>query len=218
MRRAPRFSAPVWQHQHAIGVLDADHPFSRADARLTVARERCVAVSMMLAVGVVALVDEPSVGVPLTVAAAVVLAALLGQVGLLSGTRNRRAVELIAQGRGDVPLDAVERAKRRLGDARHRARLARVLDAICAEIERPPAAARRARPLYRIRVLRPLASDIAAVAALIREKGSLRGVARAEALITDGRSPLYGDGEEALRRELACIRFLLESEPSRRVC
>ena len=218
MRRAPRFSAPPWHHTRAVGVLDADHPLSRVQTRLAVAREQCVVVSAVLMVGLVALVDEPSIGAPLTVAAASVLAALVGRVGVLSGSRNRHAVELIAQGRGDVPLEAVERAKRRLLDPRHRARLARVLDDIRAEIERPSAAARRVRPLYRVRVVRPLVAEIAEVAALVRGEGGLRGVARTESLITDGCSPLYGDGEEALRHELICIRFLLESEPLRPVC
>ena len=218
MRRATRFSAPPRQSTRAVGVLDADHPFSRVDTRLMVARERCVAVTVVLVVGVVALVDELSIGAPLTVAAASVLAALIGQVGLLSGTRNRRAVELIAQGRGDVPIEAVARVRLRLLDPGHRARLARSLDEIRAEIDRSAAAACRIRPLYRVGVLRPVASEIADVAALVRGEGGLRGIARTESLITDGCSPLYGDGEEALRRELACIRFLLESEPLRPVC
>ena len=199
------------QYTRAGDVLDADHPLSRADARLTVAGERCLVLSVVLVVGVVALVDELSIGVCLTVAAAIVLAAQLGQVGVLSGTRNRRAVELIAQGRGDVPIEAVERVRRHLLHPGHRARLARTLDEIRGEIERPPSC--RVRPLYRVRVLRPVVSEIAEVAALVRGEGGERGVARTELLITDGRSPLYGDGEELLRQELARIRFLLASEP-----
>jgi len=215
MSRVPRSSAPPRQDTRAVDLLDSDHPFSRADARLTLAGERCVVVAAMLAAGVVALVDGLSIGAPLTVAAALVLTAQLVQVGVLSDARNRRAVELIAQGRGEVPIEAVERVRRRLLRPGHRARLARALDEIRAEIERPRAGACFARPLYCVRVLRPVVSEITEVAALVRGEGGVRGVARTEQLITDGRSPLYGDGEELLRQELARIRFLLASERSR---
>jgi hypothetical protein len=56
-----------------------------------------------------------------------------------------------------------------------------------------------------------VSSELGEVARLVREDGGLRGLARAEQLVTDGRSPLYGDVEVSLREELGRIRFLLAS-------
>jgi hypothetical protein len=56
-----------------------------------------------------------------------------------------------------------------------------------------------------------VSSELSQTARLVRNDGGLCGLARAEQLITDGQSPLYGDDEVALRQELDRIRFLLAS-------
>ena len=199
------------QRTCALGGLGPDHPFARATTKLTTAVERSVAVSVILAIGVLALIYDLSIGAPLIVAAATVLAALLIRAGALVGITNRRALELIAQGRGELPLRAVERERQRLLDPVHRERLAQSLDVIRTEAERPPGECRPIRPLYSVPVIWAVSCELDEAAGLVRNDGGLRGLARAEQLITDGRSPLYGDDEVVLRQELGRIRFLLAS-------
>jgi hypothetical protein len=192
-------------------VLGPDHPLTRVTMQLTRAVERSVTVSLMLAIGVLALIGDLSIGGPLTVAAATVLAALVARAGALAGSRRRRALELIAEGRGELPLQAVVRERRRLLDPVHRERLARTLDVIRTEVERPACECHRIRPLYNVPVVRPVSSELVQTAGLVRHDGGLRGLARAEQLVTDGRSALYGDDEVLLREELGRIHVLLES-------
>ena len=101
------------------------------------------------------------------------------------------------------------RERQRLLDPVHRERLARSLDVICTDVDRPPGECNPIRPLYIVPVVRAVSSELGEVAGLVRYGGGLRGLARAEQLITDGRSPLYGDVEVVLRQELGRIRFLL---------
>jgi hypothetical protein len=201
------------QRVDARSVLGPDDPLARVTAELSVAAERCVAVSMLLALGVVALMHDISIGVPLAAAAAAVLAALLARLGVLVTASNRRAVELIAQGRGELPVEAVVRVRQRLLDPVQRERLARALDVICAEAGRPPRECHPIPPLYSVPVIRAVSSDLGEVARLVRRDGGLRGLAATEQMVTDGCSPLYGDSEAALRQELGRIRFLLATRP-----
>ena len=175
------------------------------------AAEQCIAVAVVLAVGVYALVDGLSIGMPLTIAAAVVLAGLLARVGALVESRHDRAVDLIAEGRGSLPVEAVLRARRRLRDPVGRERLARTFDVIRTEVARPARACHSMQSMYTLSVVRAASSELGEVARLVRAGGALRGVARAERLVTDGRSPLYGDADVVLRQELGRIRFLLLS-------
>jgi len=177
--------------------------------QLTRAAERSVAVSLMLAIGAFALIHDASVGAPLTVAVATVLAALLVRAGALAAMRRRRAVELIAEGRGALPLQVVVRERQRLLDPVQRERLARSLDVIRTGAERPPGDCHRIPPLYSVWVVRAVSSELSRAAGLVRNDGGLCGLARAEQLITDGHSPLYGDDEVALRQELDRIHLLL---------
>jgi len=199
------------QRADALGVLDPDDPLERVTTQLSVAAERSAVVSVMVALGLVALILDMSIGAPLTVAAAVVLAALIARIGSLRAARYRRALELIAQGRGRLPVESVRRARQRLLDPANRERLARALDVIRVEAGRPPGECHAIRPLYSVPVVRAVASDLGELAGLVRRSGGIRGLAATEQLVTDGRSPLYGDAEAGLRQELARIRFLLTS-------
>ena len=193
----------------ACRVLGPDHPLAQVSSQIATAVEQCLAVSLALAVGVYALIDDLSIGAPLTVAAATVLAGLLARVGALVQTRNRRAVDLIAEGRGSLPVEAVMCARRRLLDPAERECLARTFDVIRAEVARPAGECHARYVVYTVPVVRAVSSELGELAGLVREGGGLRGLARAERLITDGRSPLYGDAEVVLREELGRIRFLL---------
>jgi hypothetical protein len=69
---------------------------------------------------------------------------------------------------------------------------------------------RGARPLYKLRVVAAVDADLAVVIRLLRsEQASVRGVALAERLVTDGVSPLYGNQISALREELSRVRAAL---------
>ena len=199
------------QRADALGVLDPDDPLERVTAQLSVTAEQSAAVSLMLALGIVAVILEMSVGAPLTVAASAVLAVLIARIGSLRAASYRRAVELIAQGRGRLPVEAVVRARQRLLDPANRECLARALDVMRVEAGRPPGECHAMRPVYSVRVVRAVSSELGELAGLVRQSGGVRGLAAAEQMVTDGRSPLYGDAEAVLRQELARIRFLLAS-------
>ena len=151
-------------------VLGQDHPLTRATSRLSVAVEQCFTVSGLLAVGVYGLIDGLSIGLPLAVAAATVLIVLLGRVGALIESRKHRAVDLIAEGRGSLPVEAVVRERRRLLDPSDRERMARTLDVIRAEVARPGAACHRVQPLYNVSVVRGVASELGELAILVRRR------------------------------------------------
>jgi hypothetical protein len=199
------------QRADAFSVLGPDDPLARVTAQLSVATERSVAVSVMLVLGIVAVIVDMSVGAPVVVAAAVVLAALIARIGSLRAASYRRALELIAQGRGELPIEAVARVRRRLLDRANRERLARTLDVIRVEAGRPPIECHAIRPLYSVPVVRAVSAELGELAGLVRQSGGVRGLAATEQMVTDGRSPLYGDAEAILRQELARIRFLFRS-------
>jgi hypothetical protein len=208
--------SPNQQRADARSVLGPEHPLARVTTQLSIAVERCAAVSVTLALGVVALTHDMPIGAPLAVAAVAVLVALLARIGALRAASTLRALELIAQGRAELPVGAVVRVRRRLVDPAQRERLARALDVIRAEAGRPPGACHPVPPLYRVRVVRAVSSELGEVAGLVRRDGDLRGLAATEQLVTDGCSPLYGDEEALLRQELGRIRFLLASRDAER--
>jgi hypothetical protein len=191
--------------------LGPDHPLVRVTAQLSMAEWRCLAVSAALVAGVCALAVDSGLGAPVTVAAAIVLVAQLVRIHALIAARDRRAVELIAEGRGALPVGAIARARRRLLDPSQREQLARALDAIRTEANRPADGCPPIPPLYNVCVVRAVSPELADVARLVREGGGLRGLAGAQLLVTDGLSPLYGHVELTLRQELGRIRFLLAS-------
>jgi hypothetical protein len=199
------------QRADARSVLGPEHPLARVTTQLSVATEQCVAASVMLALGTVALIHDMPLGAPLAVASVAVLAALLARLGALCAASNRRALELIALGRGDLPVAAVVRVRQRLLDPANRERLARALDVIRAEAGRPAGECHPIPPLYSVPVVRAVSTELGELAVLVRRSGGVRGLAATEQMVTDGRSPLYGAEEAVLRQELARIRFLFAS-------
>jgi hypothetical protein len=68
----------------------------------------------------------------------------------------------------------------------------------------------RVRPLFDAGVVVAVAPDIRAVIVLLHaEEAPARGVAFVERLVTDARSPLYGNQVETLREELHRVRIYL---------
>src|SRR5262249_3050091 len=120
------------------------------------------------------------------------------------------ALDLILQGRETLPLTAVQRQRRRLGDPTTRQDLARAFETIIHQASaRRTVPTRGTAPLVAPRVVAEARTELTTVAALLRDgPRPVRGVAYAERLLTDGRSPLYGHSLEALRCGLCRARSL----------
>jgi hypothetical protein len=100
-------------------------------------------------------------------------------------------LDLIAGGRGNLPLPAVQAERRRLLARAHRRALARSLRALADEAQRRHARPIPARPLYTPRVLAALARELHATAQLIEShRAGLAGLAMTERLLTAHDSPL----------------------------
>ena len=200
------------QHAGSSRVLGPDHPLARVPSQLSLAAEQCFAVSVVLATGVYALIDGLSIGVPLTMVAAAVLAGLLARVGALVESRNDRAVDLIGDGRGSLPVEAVLRARRRLRDPVARERLARTFDVIGTEVARLAGACHSTQSVDTLSVVRAVSSELGEVARLERASGALAARSRARRAAGHGR-PVTAvwrcRGGPA--RELCRSRFLLSS-------
>jgi hypothetical protein len=118
---------------------------------------------------------------------------------------HRHALELIAEGRGTLPVAAVARERARLLDPEHVRALAASLQELREEARSPIRRRPLAPPLYSRRVIREVDADLADVVAVLRRsRPAAVVVARAERLLTLASSPLYGEDarqlSEALRR------------------
>jgi hypothetical protein len=185
---------------------------ARVAAALAVAGRQALAVAGVL-VGSAAFAAGGEFGRTVAVSAAVVLLVLVTVVATLRDQLRGLAVELIAEGRGRLPLAAVERERRRLARARTRVRLAASFEQVIDEALAPRRVAPDPIPMVRPRVAAAAAAELSAVAASLRGSSpGLRGVALAERLLTDGGSPLYGRDALSLREQLGRVRFLLRSE------
>jgi hypothetical protein len=195
----------------ARALLGADHPLARVSQRLGVRREQSLVVGAVLLASIVALLAGESAALWFVVAAAVVEADLACGSALLAQTRRDRVLDVIVDGRGSLPLAAVQRARRRLLDPAHRTFLARWLDAMRHDAQRPIRRLPATRPLYSVRVIRAVAPELEQIAGLLRsDHAGLRGVALMERMLRDGASSLYREDAESLRQELRGIRLLLE--------
>jgi hypothetical protein len=181
------------------------------DAIAVVERQAFAVASVLLASALAA--GEAAVAQAVTVGASVVLLVLAAVAATLLDQRRRLAVDLIAEGRGGLPLRAVERERHRLADLRTRARLGNSFERVIGEALAPRRLAPDPLPMVRPWVAAAVAAELSCVAALLRGTSpGLRGVALAQLLLTDGGSPLYGNDVVALREELGRVRFLLRSE------
>ena len=159
----------------------------------------------------VAFVDGASAALALVLATAIVESALVCNAAVLSCSNRDGVLELIVQGRGDLPLPAIARERRRLLDRGHQQHLAGWLDGIRDQAEHPIRAP-RARPIFSVRVVAAVAPELVTIAAQLRSGDTgLRGVAATQRLLVDGTSSLYGQDENRLCEELHRIRFLLGS-------
>lgn len=190
-------------------VLGADHPLVRAESRERTLRAQ---FGVTVVFGLLAGVLSPALGPPalrLSIGAAVV-ASLLAVAVLIARSRLRElAFDLIASGREDLPLPAVEHERSRLRDRRYRRRLANTLDTITVQ----PDVREWWSPIYADHAaVRATHAELLEIARLLRELPSVRarGVALVTRLVRDGAtSPLYQGPALRLREELGRIRHVL---------
>jgi hypothetical protein len=190
-------------------LLGPEHPLARAESRLRTLQAQFAVTG---ALGILMLVLSPLLGPPalhLAMGAAAFSAVLMAAILFTRSSLRDHALELIASGREELPLAAVENERSRLSDRRYRRSLARTLDVIGAE----PEPHEWWSPVYADREAVYAARDeLTEVARLLRELPIVRarGVALVTRLIRDGAtSPLYRGPAPRLREELSRIRHVL---------
>ena len=204
------------QRSRARELLGAGHPLVRvADDRRAMG-EQTVVVAVLLAASLSALLAGVSEARALVVAAVAVQLVVTWRLVLRASTEHDLVLDLVVEGRGDLPLRSVARGRRRLRDPGHRTRLACALDALRDEAATPLEHRSPRLPLYCRRVVVAVAPELDHIAqALRRGDASVRGVALGERLLSGHDSPLYADDVDRLRDELGRIRFLLDADASR---
>jgi hypothetical protein len=190
-------------------LLGPDHPLARAERREQTLRAQ-FAVTVVF--GLVAAFASPWLGVAalqLSLGAAAVSALFLAGAWFARMRLRERAFELIAVGREELPLEAVECERTRLRNRRYRLQLARTLEAITSQTRQrdwwAPAYGNQESVLA-------AQGEIREIARLLRDLPSVRarGVALVTSLIRDGAtSPLYHGPALRLSEELGRIRHVL---------
>jgi hypothetical protein len=140
-----------------------------------------------------------------------VLVALATAGALYRERRRQHSRALVAAGREDLPVPAVDRERARLMSRRTRLRLAAGFEDLVADAAAPELAP-GPRPLDRC-LVGIVAGELRELATLLRdEPARARGIALAWRLLCDGaESPLHGRDPAALREELGRVRFLLKA-------
>jgi hypothetical protein len=190
--------------------LGSSHRLVDLLRRSDTAREQLVWVTAAVVAGPVFLTEGLRFGLALAIAALVVELGLACRLAALRSHRRELCLELIVKGHERLPLACVDRELRRLRDLRTRQRLAGSIDEILkiVALPRPPHPA--SRPLFRIRVVRAVASELDELASSLRSvEPGVRGVAAVELLLRSSSTSLYGIEVEPLRQELARARYLL---------
>jgi hypothetical protein len=190
-------------------LLGHEHPLARIEERMRRLRMQLVAVGVLLGGAGVALLGGLGDTRGLAMAAGLVLSGLGLRLLSTSASRRDRALDLIADGRDALPLEAVRRRRERLMDPRRARALARSLERIRSESR--PGARRRTfgPPLYSPAVIRQLDGELARIVELLRSPApGIVAIARAERLLSGERSPLYGEDPRRLGEELRRIGLI----------
>jgi hypothetical protein len=211
MHIASHLTASFQADRSARALLGDDHPLARAVHRTSVAIERSWVVGGTACVSAAALLEGAHWALANLLASAVVLAVLACELALLAGHRTACARQVIIDDGADVAVAVVQRERDRLLDPGHRAVLARHVEAMREEGQRPGGRLPMAHPVFSRRVIAAVDPELAAVARRLRaEAVGVRGIAMAERLLTDGCSPLYGTSAGELREELRRTMFMLD--------
>jgi hypothetical protein len=191
-------------------LLGADHPLVRDLERLAVGINQAAAVAAVMGGSVAAWLERASAAPPIVASAVAVELVLAARVAVLLRTRRLRLLELISEGRADLPIAALERLVCRIRCARHRGRIASSVDSLLA-----PTAQRWDLVMtpWRFRqgdVVPTIQDELVEIAARLRDgSASLSGIALIELLLTDGTSSLHGDDPRRVHEELGRVRYLL---------
>jgi hypothetical protein len=190
-----------------IGILGPEHPLVRAIDACHIAMRQCTIVVAVLCGSGIAYLEGRGWAAPVAIAAAITVAILAVVAVSLRQRMSDRAIDVILEGREDVGIAVVQRERERLRSARTQLALARSFMEMVNQATHPQKLQMRgSRPLYHLAVVAPATSELLElVSELERESVSTTGVARAERLITDAASPLYGLEPGALRAELRRI-------------
>ena len=190
-------------------MLGHDHPLVRAESQERTLRAQ---FGVTVAFGFIAAFVSPFVGpaaLRLSIGATVV-AGLFALAAFVAHLRLReRAFELIASGREELAVQAVESERSRLRNRRYRRKLAHTIDVIAVQPQSrdwfSPICGDHASVLA-------AQSELQEISRLLRELPTVRarGIALVTRLIRDGAtSPLYQGPELRLREELGRIRHVL---------
>ncbi len=125
------------QCSRACDLLGAGHPLVHVTDDIRVMAEQSIVVATMLAAGLSAVLAGVSEAGAVVVAALLVQVAVTWRLVLRASARRDLVLDLIVDGREDLPLRSVARERRRLLDRRHRVLLARALDALREEAAIP---------------------------------------------------------------------------------
>ena len=192
-------------------MLGRSHPLVETIETLAEARRQALAFGGIL----LAALAPASVGIAWAQTAVLTAAAMicvLAAAGLnLRRRRRRHALELILEGREEMPVAAIEEERGRLLDARRQAMLAASFESLAdhagSQASWPDAS------VFQRATIAAVAHELRNVGSLLRSGPSIaRGVALARSLLTDGAvSPLHRGEMGALSQELRRISFLLQS-------
>jgi hypothetical protein len=209
MRRAGQLScARPSAGTLAAALLGPEHPLVQASDLLQSITRQSVVVAAVLLGAIAAYIAGYTWAAVLILGAGLVLSTLTLLAAGFQQCKRDHAIDLILKGYQNFPIAAIQDQRRRLLSARTRFSLARSLMHTLEELsQRPTRQARESIPLFHPQTIADATDDLLEVAhALATEEVSVHGVARAERLVTDGTSPLYGHDMIALRAELRRIR------------
>jgi hypothetical protein len=216
VRTAPLLSRRRSQGSSARDLLGARHPLVHVVDDIRVLGEQSTVVATMLAAALSAALAGVSEARAAVAAALVVLVAVACRLLIRMSVERDLVLDLIVEGRDDLPLPSVARERRRLLDRGCRVQLAGALDALREEATTPLAQRSPRLPLYCRRVVAGVAPELEGTAqALRRSDAGVRGIALSERLLTGHDSPLYADDADRLREELGRVRFLLRAPATR---
>ena len=195
-----------------VALLGSEHPLVRAAELLQNLSRQSLPVAAVLVGGLLAALEGNRWAIPLTIAAGWVLA-VVGLVAIgLRQSKRRSAINLILAGREFLSIPDVQHQHQRLLSHRNRAALAQSFAEIVGLVVNPNLLTRNASPLFHVSVISPAVNEMREIIRLLQDdRGSARGIARAERLIEEATSALYGHSSDALRSELWLICTLLQA-------
>lgn len=195
---------------YAEETLGTSHPLSAALRSSRTAREQALTIAAVQAADLMLLLENARLALSLALACLAMQIMLGGRIACLAWRKREMCRRLIIDGRGRLPLGAVQRELRRLEATTHQATLAESVDRLVDAATDPGPTPLFALTIYHVCVVRAVAAELREVALLLRSGNvAVRGVAHVESLLTSGESPLYGLEVEPLRDELGRARYFL---------